>query len=90
MNEEVKTVKKALQDQIQELEAQIEEGKLSTKERDEAMKAEIGTLKESLAVKEKETNSLNKQIDEQTSVISGLEGELMEAAESEGCCRQSS
>ena len=38
--EEAKTVKKALQDQIQELEAQIEEGKLSTKERDEAMKTE--------------------------------------------------
>ena len=54
---------------------------MSTKERDEAMKTEIVTLKESLAVKEKETNSLNKQIDEQTSVISGLEGELMEAAD---------
>ena len=70
-----------LKAKCEELEAQIEEGKMSTKESDEARKTEIGTVKESLAGKEKETNSLNKKIDEQTSVISGLEGELMEAAD---------
>ena len=43
--------------------------------------AEVEELKKSLADGERQTNSLNKQIDEQTDVISGLEAELKEAVE---------